>query len=139
VEFTVMSNHVHLICEASDRSTLARGLQGLLIRIAKRLNRHLGRRGKVFADRYHDRVLRTPQQVRDALAYVLLNARRHAAQRGRRYRSMWVDPCSSARAFFGVVEQTLPKARSWLLSAGWRRAGPVRMDEVPGRKRKQRT
>jgi REP element-mobilizing transposase RayT len=132
VEFSVMSNHLHLLCEAQDRSTLARGLQGLFIRIARRLNKHLGRRGRVFADRYRDRVLKTPREVRNALAYVLLNARRHAAERGRRYTSMWVDPCSSARAFFGVVEQKLPAARSWLLSAGWRRAGPIRIDEVPG-------
>jgi REP element-mobilizing transposase RayT len=132
VEFSVMSNHLHLICEANDRTTLARGLQGLFIRIARRLNKHLGRRGRVFADRYHDRVLKTPREVRSALAYVLLNARRHATDRGRRYRTMWVDPCSSAKAFFGVVEQTLPAARSWLLCSGWRRAGPIRIDDVPG-------
>ena len=128
-----MSNHIHLICEAASREALARGLQGLLIRIARGLNRVLDRRGKVFADRYHDRVLKTPAQVRNAIAYVLNNARRHAAQRGRKLHPMWTDPFSSAPVFFGVREEpSLASARTWLLSRGWSRAGRVFMDEVPG-------
>jgi hypothetical protein len=133
VEFSVMSNHLHLICEADDRNALARGLQGLFIRIARRLNRHLGRRGRLFADRYHDRVLKTPREVRSALAYVLNNARRHAAQRGRFYARDWLDLCSSAPEFFGLIKPWLPRARSWLLGTGWKRAGPVSMCEVPGK------
>ena len=38
------------------------------------------RRGSVFADRYHDRVLKTPREVRNALRYVLGNGRKHAAE-----------------------------------------------------------
>src|ERR1700742_2093441 len=37
VEFNVLSNHVHLTCEA-DAMTLARGVQGRAIRLARRLN-----------------------------------------------------------------------------------------------------
>ena len=33
------------------------------------------------SDRYHLRVLRTPREVPNALAYVLLNVRQHRAQR----------------------------------------------------------
>ena len=43
--------------------------------------RVLGRTGRVLADRYHHRILTCPRQVRNALAYVLLNARRHAGRR----------------------------------------------------------
>ena len=50
-------------------------MQGLLIRIAKGLNKLWMHKGSVFADRYHDRILRTPREVRSALAYVLQNAR----------------------------------------------------------------
>jgi REP element-mobilizing transposase RayT len=53
-------NHMHLIAEARDRRALARAMQGLCIRIARGLNRLWGRKGKVFADRYHARVLATP-------------------------------------------------------------------------------
>jgi REP element-mobilizing transposase RayT len=120
VEFSVQSNHLHLICEGGSRQVLARGLQGLLIRIARGLNAHLGRRGPVFADRYHDHVLRTPAEVRRALFYVLDNARR---RQGRRPGDPWVDPCSSAPAFRGVRDGCgLPPPRSWLLREGWRRS-----------------
>ena len=77
VHYSVMPNHIHLLVEAVDGVALARGTQGLSIRIARALNRILGRRGRVFADRYHARILRTPLEVRRALAYVLNNARRH--------------------------------------------------------------
>ena len=43
--FSVMSNHVHLICEADGRRALAKGLQGLFIRMAKGLNWYMKRRG----------------------------------------------------------------------------------------------
>ena len=33
--YAVLNDHLHLICEAANRTALARGLQGLLIRIAK--------------------------------------------------------------------------------------------------------
>jgi len=36
VEFTVLSNHLHLIVEADSSKSLSRGMQGLCIRLAKR-------------------------------------------------------------------------------------------------------
>ena len=77
VHFAVMSNHVHLLIEANDRPSLSRGLQALQVRIARSLNRIWKRTGSVFADRYFDRILKSPRQVRNALCYVLNNARKH--------------------------------------------------------------
>ena len=37
--YSLQSNHVHLIAEASDRTSLSRGMQGLLVRVARALNR----------------------------------------------------------------------------------------------------
>ena len=34
-DFSILSNHLHLIVEALDRKTLSRGMQGVKIRIAK--------------------------------------------------------------------------------------------------------
>src|SRR5687767_6169007 len=79
VLYDVQSNHIHMICEADDKRSLSRGMQGLAIRIARRMNRLAGRRGKFFADRYHARVLKNPTQVRRALVYVLQNAAHHNA------------------------------------------------------------
>jgi putative transposase len=75
--FSVQRDHLHLIAEANDRLSLARGVQGLSIRVARAVNRHLGRKGRLFADRYHARALKTPRVVRLALRYVLLNLRKH--------------------------------------------------------------
>jgi hypothetical protein len=41
----------------------------------------LGRKGKVFADRYHMRILKTPTEVKNALRYVLDNRWKHTPQR----------------------------------------------------------
>lgn len=79
VHHAVQSNHAHLLVEARNRSSLSRGIGGLATRIARRLNRLWGRTGGIFADRYHDRILRTPREVRNALRYVLNNARKHGA------------------------------------------------------------
>ena len=37
---------------------------------ARAVNRVLERRGKVFADRYHSHVLRSPREVANAVKYV---------------------------------------------------------------------
>src|SRR5262245_59616748 len=61
-EFSVQTNHVHLLVEATDKRALTRGMQGLGIRLAKAINRLSGRHGRVWEDRYHARALRTPKE-----------------------------------------------------------------------------
>ena len=136
VHYAVLGNHLHLLVEGKDREGLARGLQGLLIRCAKRLNRMWRRKGRVFADRYHDRILRTPREVRNALRYVLNNARKHGLVPPRRE----PDRFSSGRWFDGwrdfaarLEQGPLARARTWLLATGWRRHGLLRIAEVPRR------
>ena len=138
VQYSVQRDHIHMIAEAVDRRVLARGVQGLLIRVAKALNRLWGRKGSVFGDRYHDRVLRTPREVRRALAYVLNNARRHGlrlAQAMDFYASgPWFDGWRERVRTRGVPSVPRPVAvgRTWLLNVGWRRHGLVGLAEVPG-------
>lgn len=129
VQYSVQSNHLHLICEALDRRELIRGVQSIAIRIAKRLNTLWERAGKLFADRYHDRILRTPREVRNALAYVLHNARKHGVLANH----AGPDPCSSGRWFDGwgdwladeSTKSPVARAKTWLLSIGWLRHGPL--------------
>jgi putative transposase len=78
--YAVLNDHLHLLCEAESRTALSRGLQGLLIRIAKALNKLWSRRGSVFADRYHDHILKSPREVRNALRYLFGNGKKHAAE-----------------------------------------------------------
>ena len=129
VHFVVLGNHLHLMTEADDLRAHSRGVQGLAIRIAKRLNKLWDRRGKVFADRFHGRQLRSPREVRHALVYLLHNARRH----GYSLAPEGPDPYSSGRWFEGwrglradaLWPAPLARARCWLLRRGWRRHGLV--------------
>lgn len=148
VHFNVLGNHLHLLAEAENELRLARGMQGLMVRLARRINKHLGRTGKLFRERYHARALKTPREVRNALRYVLLNGRHHAAERGQRLHRDWIDPYSSALWFDGwsqpirtdapwlrkLRRRACPTAapRTWLLATGWRRHGLLGIDEVPG-------
>jgi hypothetical protein len=92
-------NHIHLICEADSAEALARGIQGWSVRVARGLNRVLGRRGPVFADRYHAEIITTPSQTRATLCYVLHNGRRHGERLDSRLRG--ADAYSSAWWFDG--------------------------------------
>jgi REP element-mobilizing transposase RayT len=138
-DWTVQRDHLHLMVEADDRVTLSRGMQALATRIARRLNKALGRSGRAFADRYHMRELKTPREVRNALAYILCNARRHGQVPDEWY--AWIDPCSSAAWFDGwrwkpATKQGGPPPvaapRTWLRREGWRRHGLLEPDDVPG-------
>lgn len=118
---------------------LHRGMTGLLVRLARSLNRLRGRTGQVLPDRYHHAVKHTPTDVRNALRYVLGNAQHHAHEVFDKHRLApgYLDPFSSARYFDGwsrrsrrrippaETEDDAPvaPARSWLLTAGWRKRG----------------
>jgi streptogramin lyase len=125
-------------------------MRALGIRVARAVNRVAERSGRVLADRYHARLLTTPREVRNALRYVLLNARRHAAAtRAEVSRVVRLDPASSGRWFDGwkrekledvvtegsatdAVRPAVARARTWLLTVGWRRHGLLDPSEVPG-------
>jgi REP element-mobilizing transposase RayT len=146
VEFSIQGNHTHFVTEAANKRALARGLQGLARRLAPRLNAKLRRTGKLFATRYHSRILKNPREVKLALRYVLLNARRHAAENGDKLDRCWVDPYSSGAWFTGwagkfygearaLAQQRKPTAdaQTWLLAVGWKEHwGPIPVDDVPG-------
>ena len=69
LQFSIQSDHLHLLVEADGPTGLERGVRGLAIRVAKAVNRILGRRGRMWSDRYHARLLRTPREVRNALVF----------------------------------------------------------------------
>jgi REP element-mobilizing transposase RayT len=132
VEYSILGNHLHLIVECEGKDSLSRGMRGLNTRLAKRLNRVFGRKGKLIDGRYHSRALTTPLEVRNALRYVLFNAATHNARAGKPAQPR-VDPCSSAPRFAGWSSPprcrnaskdfgTSPP-RTWLLHTGWKRYG----------------
>jgi hypothetical protein len=92
-------------------------------------------------------VLRTPREVRSAIAYVLLNVRKHWWQSHGVAAPVRIDEASSGRWFEGwrwrppdgidppgglLGARDVARARTWLLAAGWRRHGLIDPAEVPG-------
>ena len=142
--YSLQGDHAHLLVEAHGKDALARGMKSIAARLARALNRCAGRSGPVLDGRYHHRSLRSPREVRRALAYVLLNARRHLAKRRSAAPSaVRLDPASSARWFDGWRPQAasgladtsaapeVARLRTWLLRVGWRRHGLVDPGELP--------
>ena len=155
VHISVQNTHLHLICEAASKETLAAGLQRFQISAAKRLNAAISKRrrkqraGRVFTDRYHAEDLGTPRQVRNAIAYVVNNWRRHGVDRGALFalHDGRLDPYASGLSFTGWREPipTTPldapsgyepppvsEPATWLLRVGWTKAPPITFLEVPG-------
>lgn len=149
--FSVQHNHIHLIVEADDNRTLARGMQGFNARVTKRINRACGgRRGTAFSDRYGLEILASPRQAKNGLRYVLLNSRRHNVDVDElhghvEWRGDWVDEYASWQYFDGWREGTpagpppadrsewlVASPESWMLRDGWRRHGRIGIAEVPG-------
>jgi len=136
LHFSVQADHVHLVVEACDNDALTRGMAGVAIRAARAVNRRIGRRGRVWADRYHARSLRTPREVRNAIVYVLTNWTKHGSV------TRDLDPCSSSFWFdgwklpptagppdWGELEPPVVSPRTWLARMGWRRLGLVSRGE----------
>jgi REP element-mobilizing transposase RayT len=147
LHYSIQRNHAHLIVEADDRFALAKGMKSIAARFARAVNRALGRSGRVLKERFHLHVLGTPREVRNALAYVLLNARKHGLGRaqGSQKGRVGLDPASSGRWFDGWrgspdlatperlhADPVVARARTWMLRVGWRIHGLLDPRAVPG-------
>ena len=143
VEYSIQSNHLHFVLEADDARALANGMRSLTCRVARGLNRLWSRRGAVFPRRFHDRVLRSLRQVRNALRYVLNNYLKHEHVPTTVRGAAVVDPYSSARWFDGWREgarawgggdgrRPAVVRGGWKLGVGWRRYALISVREVPG-------
>jgi REP element-mobilizing transposase RayT len=156
VEFSILSNHMHLIVEANNERELAKAMKGFLVRVAKALNKMWKRKGSVFADRYHVRIVKNSMsavfKLRTLIRYVLQNARKHGIQlppdrpdpysSGPWYRS-WVghqgetfsdEPCPVQDPRF----MELQCARRGTLELDERPSAYVPPAPTPGGKRKRR-
>ena len=125
IHYTVQGNHLHLITEAAGKDSLARGMKGLEVRLARALNSLMRRKGRVFGDRYHAHVLKTPREAARALRYVLMNFAHHAMAWGEQVSATFIDPFSSIRYLAVDPGEAAPVAepRTWLLRVGWLGAG----------------
>jgi REP element-mobilizing transposase RayT len=122
--YSIQGNHLHLVVEAENALALARGIQGLSVRIARRLNARVGRRGPVFADRYHSHVLESRREVANAVRYVTGNYVHHAREH---LPPGFRDPLAT-NPF-----EPLAQPKLWLLRIGWQAepASRARVFEPP--------
>ena len=147
VHLSIQHDHLHLLVEARSAEVLSRGLRAFEISAARQINKVTARRGCVFPDRYHARILTTPRAVRIALHYVLNNWRKHAEDRYHPLSRWPIDPYATGVGFTGWNDlgdwaaptaykplETRPPS-TWLLSSGWRLAGTISVRAVPGRSR----
>ncbi len=132
VHYSVQGNHLHMVVEAADKQALSRRMQGFGIRLARRLNALMRRRGRVYGDRYHARVLASPRATWRAIRYVLENHAHHAAAgRSVARRDRW-----ASEGLAELVAKPRPQPEgagppepgtltvepaTWLLAHGWRR------------------
>ena len=154
IHVSLQRTHIHLIVEAENRVALATGMQAFGISAARHINRVISertgekRRGRVFADRYHARILKSPRQVRNAIAYVLNNWRHHGEDKREIAKGWVIDPFASGVWFTGWKERdekgytyrappgyvgfVVWQPTLWLLREGWKRWGLISAYEVPG-------
>lgn len=151
VQISIQRTHLHLLVEAPDKGALATGMQGFQVSVARNLNTLLRdgyrrRRGKVFADRYHLVVIKSPRQARHVLVYIMNNWRRHGEHLHGAARTWLLDRFSSACSFPNWQEARpegwqLPSGyeplivlppQTWLLRDGWKLHGPISALAVPG-------
>jgi hypothetical protein len=79
----------------------------------------MNRQGRVIADRYDVHALKTPTEVRNALNYLMNNARKHGFTT-----SPLPDAYSSC-----ANQEVIAEPRSWLQRRGFQRAGPLGLQE----------
>jgi len=152
---SIQRDHLHLIVEADSKAAISKGMQGFSISAARQINKAITARGgerrtgKVFGDRFHARPLTSPRAVRNTVAYVLLNWRRHGEDRAAIARTWRVDPFSTGPVFSGWKELASSpvmwplrptyqplivwRPRTWLLRCWDQHHPPISLDEVPGR------
>lgn len=159
VHVSLAPTELHLLIEARDKRSLARGMQAFQISAAKHVNRAFSRRrpgprrrGPVFPDRYHAEALSTPRDVRDTLVRMLNGWRAHKSDRtpaeAAAQRTWKLDWYSSAAAFPGWTEAstdarlrhppadheplTVSPPESALLKDGWKQLGAtISRSEAP--------
>ena len=72
VQFSIQSNHIHLIVESENNKVLTKGMRSLTVTFAKGLGK-----GRVQLERYHLHVLKSVRETKNAVKYVLFNQQKH--------------------------------------------------------------
>lgn len=141
-DYVLEDGHLHFSVEGDSAAAFDSGMRALSIRLAKRINAALKRRGKLFDDRHHRRQLSTPTETRNCLAYIVMNHRKHAAEKNWNVsKTGEIDRYSSGEWFDGWTRSPKPSEsepvvhapKTWLRTTGWRLRGLIDPASIPGR------
>lgn len=138
LHYSIEGNHVHLLVECADNKALASGMNSFGTSFAKAVRKERGGKGKVFAGRYHLGVQKNPAQMKNTLAYVLLNQAKHENLIPYNDRFSSSQHFNEWKALLGrnigpILEDWRPNKnplpdhlstpKSWLASKGWKIKG----------------
>mgnify|MGYP000418572673 FL=1 len=87
--FVVMPDHVHWLMQLRPHSELTSAIRGVKSASARRINRYLGRSGRIWQDGYHDHALRREENVREAARYIVANPLRAGLVKSVRHYPHW--------------------------------------------------
>jgi REP element-mobilizing transposase RayT len=74
LNFTVTSNHVHLLVfDSGDKKALPRSIQLIASRTAQEFNQRKNRNGAFWQDRYHATAVENGEHLRQCLVYIDMN------------------------------------------------------------------
>jgi len=74
LNYTVTSNHVHLLVkESGDAKSIPSGIQLIAGRTGQEYNQRKGRKGAFWEDRYHATAVESGEHLRRCLVYIDLN------------------------------------------------------------------
>ena len=92
----VMPDHVHIVlvpkCDADGSFTIAEIMQAIKGASAHRINKALGRKGKVWEEESFDRALRREESIEAKICYILANpVGAGLVENPLKYRWLWRD------------------------------------------------
>ena len=79
LNYTITSNHIHLLVEDDAHHSIAKSIQLIAGRTAQEFNCRIKRKGAYWDDRYHATAIDTDQYLMQCLVYIDLNMVRASA------------------------------------------------------------
>lgn len=120
IHYSLQSNHIHIIVESVNNAVLTTGMRSLTVTIAKGI-----KKGKIQLERYHLHVLKSVQEAKNAIRYVLFNQQKHENKKQSfidEYCSILSLPSALDLIRNFVVENriilTIKNCESWSLDSG---------------------
>jgi REP element-mobilizing transposase RayT len=71
---TVMPDHVHIILQPQEGTTLSRIMKGIKGASARKINKAFGTTGSIWRDESFDRIIRTEEDLLEKMNYMYMNS-----------------------------------------------------------------